>query len=198
MHIPGPRSTIRLVSYWTAAICAVAAGVLWIRSYRRIDQISYKRDLPFQETSEYWVQSWAGIAEFDVNEVIHVTESQVKLVDRGSSPPPTGEWRRMVMPMMSRDATAWRYLGFAVTRQRVNLVFPENRHELYINDDVAVPYWSLVVTMGMPPLYSAAKWWRARRRAKRPGVFCQKCGYDLRASPTRCPECGWHPNPESR
>jgi hypothetical protein len=49
-----------------------------------------------------------------------------------------------------------------------------------------VPYWwAALATSLMPGL------WVACRRRRRPGVgMCRSCGYDLRATPGRCPECG--------
>jgi len=32
--------------------------------------------------------------------------------------------------------------------------------------------------------------WRMTKRKRLLKGLCEKCGYDLRASPTRCPECG--------
>ncbi len=53
---------------------------------------------------------------------------------------------------------------------------------------VAVPYWSVVLAT---LLYPAIGIWRfrVRCRQRRQGL-CLRCGYDLRASTDRCPECG--------
>lgn len=40
-----------------------------------------------------------------------------------------------------------------------------------------------------PPFVAATLAVRARRRLRRVG-FCHLCGFDLRATPERCPECG--------
>ena len=52
---------------------------------------------------------------------------------------------------------------------------------------IIVPHWALV--LGTLPL-PAAYLWSASRRRRWPVGHCRHCGYDLRASPERCPECG--------
>jgi hypothetical protein len=51
-----------------------------------------------------------------------------------------------------------------------------------------IPLWGVVVLFQLAPTVYLARAWRSRRlRAK---GRCVVCGYDLRASPDRCPECG--------
>ena len=53
---------------------------------------------------------------------------------------------------------------------------------------VHVPYW-LLLLLSMP-LPARWLWVRARDRRRRSGNACVNCGYDLRGTPDRCPECG--------
>ncbi len=56
---------------------------------------------------------------------------------------------------------------------------------------VGIPYWFITVLCLPLPLIAFRRWRRKRRieREKREGL-CHVCGYDLRASVDRCPECG--------
>jgi hypothetical protein len=53
---------------------------------------------------------------------------------------------------------------------------------------IAIPFWFIVLATAIGPVL----WWReVRRRRKRlSSGKCAGCGYDLRGTPERCPECG--------
>ena len=53
---------------------------------------------------------------------------------------------------------------------------------------VVIPLWSFVLLFGGVALFAT---WRLRRRVDAHGRrVCVECGYDLRSTPERCPECG--------
>lgn len=61
---------------------------------------------------------------------------------------------------------------------------------------VFLPYWLLILaTAILPAIWIASSLRHHRRRRHRlTQGRCLKCGYDLRATPSRCPECGESPN----
>jgi hypothetical protein len=87
---------------------------------------------------------------------------------------PSGAWFRKIrtpiggVVYQDRGTTAWRANGFYGA--------------------VEIPWWSLIVLFSAWP---ASRWLANRRRRARVGRGqCPDCGYDLRATPDRCPECG--------
>ena len=97
------------------------------------------------------------------------------------------------------------FLGAGLRRGRVDLVADRFKAPLWAqpgtNADwnnkiistghpylsLAVPYWMMALAFMITPLVQIAV--VQRRRPKDFGK-CPSCGYDLRATPDRCPECG--------
>jgi len=70
------------------------------------------------------------------------------------------------------------------------------RKVVYVDAKIfALRGWFCALLLGLLPAVAVVRAWRrfmawtARRRAKLLGR-CWNCGYDLRATPERCPECG--------
>jgi hypothetical protein len=53
---------------------------------------------------------------------------------------------------------------------------------------VAIPYWFILMLTSILPAMFVVRFVRCRRRDH--AGRCAACGYDLRATPDRCPECG--------
>lgn len=63
--------------------------------------------------------------------------------------------------------------------------------ERSVQTSLVFPYWSCaVISLPLPVLALRRLWRRRRSQLRLRRGLCSACGYDLRDSPERCPECG--------
>lgn len=77
--------------------------------------------------------------------------------------------------------------GFARRHEQAWIGFasPGTQMDSY---SIIFPHWFALLVSAIPAI-AIIIFWKSRRRRMSKGL-CANCGYDLRASPSRCPECG--------
>lgn len=163
---------VNLLTFLSLLLCVVVLA-LWGRSYRGCDALVR----PAGPGDRVCVTSEFGLLVFEVEGPVRGRVRQ--------------GWEYFKTPMPRRWPFRAGRFGFEAYRGEVTHFVrlpPSTVH------GVAVPHWSAALALSVLP----AAWlvrWRARAAARRRAEagLCARCGYDLRATTGRCPECGQVP-----
>jgi hypothetical protein len=164
-------------------VALVATCVLWVRSYGRSDHLvwtgEHARHSVRSAPGHVVLGIYAGPAQMQAPRGLHY--------ERDEPTPATLEL--MTIYLLCADSTArvvhWEHGGFAWQQRR-------SSRDLIVTG--VAPFWSVSLASAAPPLLgwltmrlrSAVR----RHRGEKTAGLCAVCGYDLRATPERCPECG--------
>jgi hypothetical protein len=164
----------------SAVLCAAACG-FWVRSHMVRDYAFMWTPWPASASGQRTIRIDAdsGGGQLEVSWKVSSAAEREQVAQRNDLARRSVYHQTFpeVPPMYARSLppTAWNALGFKQ--------FSGPTHS-----SMAVPYWSLVLLTAPAPLARALTIARRRRRIK--AGLCAECGYDLRATPDRCPECG--------
>jgi hypothetical protein len=142
-------------------ILCLATAVLWVRSYRVGDSLFVCRSGKFTEFA-----SAGGYLHLQVGSTSYPDQSVWR----------TGPPYYLILQPIVTGRSWW---GFAYITGTSNGV--PQPWWLFM-----APHWSLALLFTIAPL----TWLIRRLRRATPAGLCPTCGYDLRATPDRCPECG--------
>jgi hypothetical protein len=173
------RIFINIATAFSALLCILILG-LWVRSYSTSERLIYR-----DTDGARHLRSAPGhiVLGFDLSDWSHQPSSYYGW--RFESDPPTSAVNDLievlVLSISSGDTSEhWDHGGFAWSRWR-----SASRKSSIAR--LVLPFWFLVLFTAILPLSRLL----FRLRTKRdPHGLCRLCGYDLRATPDRCPECG--------
>jgi hypothetical protein len=160
-------------------VCAASLAAEVI-SYRRMIFVHWRQQPSQSQDGKYrWRTGEIGIAYGSLRCDWGTAVNDYDTLD-------TGVGTDQYQPSPSDAIRAWfpQHLGFWYRR--------DPRATRGWSTELAVPLWLVTAVCSIPPVLAMRRSYRTRRR-RRSGE-CIICGYDLRETPSRCPECGWAPD----
>jgi hypothetical protein len=170
----------RLFTFFSvlSLLLCLATIVLWLRSYRVRDMVSFAKaggnsHMAQSILGRVHVQTTFGNSTGGFHYAADRLSPQAIWNGGMSRYPVNTEWHfGFVWQSYSRrHMPLWGNATNLITRHRL----------------IVVPYWSVSVLLAVLPGVWVVG--RLRRRDRVEFGHCRQCGYDLRASPERCPEC---------
>jgi hypothetical protein len=167
-------------------LLCVAIVVLWVRSYWVEDALVW-----IPQASERWIiassrgQLAASHERIDDRSTFRRSSPRSLHLDRRA--PSDLALRPLLNRYQSVHGDVWAGVGFFASEYRGATWWGgwSKRHQWFLS------HWMAAALAGVLPARYAI---RRRRSGVRQGI-CRECGYDLRATPERCPECGAIPDP---
>ena len=148
------------------ALCAAVVW-LWVRSYRVSDLVAYQPSLATYS-------AWSERGELCLRRVDETKRTLDKY--RRESVPLGGGWGRYEPPYSDERTAGGFWWESSVTA----------KNQPYWA--LVVPHWAAAAASLLPVGAAIISLVRGGRRVAK--GCCKHCGYDLRGSPGRCPECG--------
>jgi hypothetical protein len=176
----------------------VATAVLWVQSYTCLGQVAWEQDW-LHDTSSPTPPRFRQIFLYSCCGGIALQFGQAR--PAGASEPQSLTvflHPRILLSFNDPRATTYAYRGSWSNqnlKERLGFYWAFG-HSTYPTLDlraatIIFPYWLPLAAFTLIPAAWLASV-RRRRRAFKKGL-CPTCGYDLRATPDRCPECGMIP-----
>jgi hypothetical protein len=160
------RYILNVVTALSLVLSATAAA-LWVRSYWRCDSFVHVTADGFHTYGAGTFRSFVAVGTFEH----FLPSTNGKRFTFRSRPPEDVPRIARVFPGLKLERSVAKYWG------------------VVSSSEACVHCGYIVGCFSLLPASRGYRWWSARRRESRTGR-CGRCGYDLRATPTRCPECG--------
>jgi hypothetical protein len=156
----------------SAVVCLMCV-VMGVRSYFQEEMIGYSSP---QSQTEMWTNRYITSANGVVSAIEVRFDQQLFGTLQGQAPTDLTYTAITTLPLP--PGQPW------FVRRGFNYQNQSSRNGPERIRAVSTPYWFPAIVCALPPLL-----WLSRRRPI-PQGYCQTCGYDLRETPDRCPECG--------